>query len=69
MKFREGFSKLGELDLSFDAWVYHPQLGDLIDLARAFPAQPIVLNHVGGPLGLEFYADRKDEVFADWRTK
>ena len=68
-KFREGFAKLGELDLSFDAWVYHPQLGDLIDLARAFPAQPIVLNHVGGPLGLEFYAERKDEVFADWRTK
>ena len=25
VKFREGFSKLYELDLSFDAWVYHPQ--------------------------------------------
>ena len=27
---------------------YHPQLGELVDLARAFPATPIVLDHVGG---------------------
>ena len=67
-RFREGFAKLGELGLSFDAWLYHPQFGDLIDLAQSFPEQPIVLNHVGGPLGLEWYADRKDEVFAEWRA-
>ena len=67
-KFREGFKKLGELGLTFDAWLYHPQLDDLIDLARAFPDQPIVLNHVGGPLGLEYYADRRDEVFAAWKA-
>ncbi len=66
--FREGFAKLGELGLSFDAWLYHPQLADLIDLARTFPAQPIVLNHVGGPLGLEHYASRKEEVFEHWRA-
>lgn len=66
-KFRAGFAKLGELGLTFDAWLYHPQLDDLIDLARTFPDQPIVLNHVGGPLGLEYYADRRDEVFAEWR--
>ena len=67
-KFREGFAKLGELGLTFDAWLYHTQLADLIDLARAFPEQPIVLNHVGGPMGLEYYADHRDEVFAAWRT-
>jgi len=49
---REGFAQLAPLGLSFDAWVYHPQLGELVDLARAFPATPIVLNHVGGPIGL-----------------
>ncbi|MGI9478760.1 MAG: amidohydrolase family protein [Hyphomicrobiaceae bacterium] len=68
LKFREGFRKLGDLGLTFDAWLYHPQLGDLIDLARAFPEQPIVLNHVGGPLGLEYYADRSEEVFATWKS-
>ena len=65
--FREGFKKLGELGLTFDAWLYHTQLDDLIDLARSFPEQPIVLNHVGGPLGLSYYASRKAEVFAEWQ--
>ena len=34
---REGFARLAPLGLSFDAWLYHTQLGDLVDLARAFP--------------------------------
>lgn len=66
-KFREGFGKLRALGLSFDAWLYHPQLRDLIDLARAFPEQPIVLDHVGGPLGLGWYADRRNEIFTAWK--
>jgi len=66
-KFREGFATLRGLGLSFDAWLYHPQLGDLIDLARAFPEQPIVLDHVGGPLGLGWYADKRDEIFVGWK--
>ena len=39
---REGFAQLAPLGLSFDAFMYHPQLGDVLDLARAFPATPIV---------------------------
>ena len=63
---REGFAQLAPLGLTFDAWVYHPQLGDVIDLARAFPGTQIVLNHVGGPIGLGRYKGKRDEVFADW---
>ena len=66
-KFREGFAVLGKLGLTFDAWLYHPQIPDLISLARAFPQQKIVLDHVGGPLGLGYYADKRDEIFAGWR--
>jgi L-fuconolactonase len=66
--FREGFAKLGELGLSFDAWVYHTQLADLIDLARSFPDQAIVLNHVGGPMRLGWYALRKAQEFEQWRA-
>jgi L-fuconolactonase len=68
-KFREGFAALGRMGLVFDAWLYHPQLEDLIDLARAFPDQPIVLDHVGGPLGLGWYADKRAEIFAEWRRR
>jgi predicted TIM-barrel fold metal-dependent hydrolase len=66
-KFRAGFAVLGRMGLCFDAWLYHPQIGDLIDLARAFPEQRIVLDHLGGPLGLGWYADKRAEIFAQWR--
>jgi len=65
-KFREGFAALGRLGLSFDAWLYHPQISDLTHLARAFPSQPIVLDHVGGPLGLGGYADKRQEILSAW---
>jgi L-fuconolactonase len=63
---REGFACLAPLGLSFDAWLYHPQLGELADLARAFPATQIVLNHVGGPLAIGAYDGKRKEVFAQW---
>jgi predicted TIM-barrel fold metal-dependent hydrolase len=66
-KFRHGFERLAANGLSFEAWQYHTQLDDLLDLARAFPDTRILLNHVGGPLGIGPYAGRRDEVFADWR--
>jgi predicted TIM-barrel fold metal-dependent hydrolase len=65
--FRSGFARLIARGLSFDAWLYHPQLGDVVDLARAFPAAPIVMGHVGGVLGYGPYAGKKDEVFANWK--
>ncbi|MCC2981190.1 amidohydrolase family protein [Sphingomonas sp. IC4-52] len=66
--FREGFAELGKRGLTFDAWVVEPQIGDVTSLARAFPEQPIVLDHVGTPLGLGTYAGRHDERFAAWKT-
>ena len=63
---RQGFARLAPLGLTFDAWMYHTQLGDLVDLARVFPETHIVLDHVGGPIGLGHYAGKRDEVFAAW---
>ena len=64
--FRQGYAALSALGLVFDAWVYHPQLHEVADLAAAFPSTPIVLNHVGSPiLGGPYAADRA-KVFADW---
>ena len=67
-KFREGFACLAPLDLSFDAWLFHPQIGELTNLARAFPDTKIVLDHCGGPLGIGCYANRRDEIFATWKA-
>lgn len=66
-KFREGFAQLDKLGLSFDAWMLEPQLPDLIDLARAFPDQPICLDHCGTPLGMASYTGRLHERFDTWR--
>ena len=66
--FRAGFARLAPLDLSFDAWLFHPQIPELTDLARAYPHTAIVLNHVGGPLGIGTYAGKRNEVFAAWRA-
>ena len=64
--FREGFARLAPLKMSFEAWLYHPQMAELLDLARAFPGTAIVLNHVGGPLGIGRFAGKHAEVFPGW---
>lgn len=66
--FRAGFAALSALGLVFDAWVYHPQLDEVADLAASFPNTRIVLNHAGSPiLGGPYAADRA-EVFSDWKA-
>jgi predicted TIM-barrel fold metal-dependent hydrolase len=64
--FRAGFKHLAPLGLSFDAWVLEPQLGDVLDLARAFPETAIVLDHVGTPLGLGVYRGTHAERLPIW---
>ncbi|MCW5653799.1 amidohydrolase family protein [Hydrogenophaga sp.] len=66
--FREGYAVLGQMGLSFDAWVYHPQLPQLIELIDLHPHTPVVLNHLGGRAGLGPYAGRQDEVFREWKA-
>jgi L-fuconolactonase len=66
--FREGFACLAPLNLTFDSWLFHPQLADVTALARAFPGTGICLNHIGGPLAIGAYAGRRDEIFATWKT-
>ena len=65
--FRRGFAELGRRGLSFEAWLYHPQLSDLVDLAKAFPETTIVLDHFGGPLGIGPYAGKRAEIFQSWK--
>ena len=65
--FQKGFAKLIDYGFTFDAWLYHPQHEDLLELARSFPNQLIVLDHVGGPLGIGPYQTRRLSVFQSWK--
>ena len=67
--FRRGFAHLQPLGLSFDAWLFHPQLTDLVDLLRAYPDTNVILNHVGGLLCLPPAEGKRDEIFPIWRGR
>ena len=64
-KFREGLGVLTRRGHTFDAWMYHPQLGDLAALADAVPDAKIVLNHCGGQVAINSY--KRDAVFPGWK--
>lgn len=65
--YRAGVAEMAALDLVLDVPCRYHQLPEVADLAGAFPNLSIVLNHVGGITGIGTYADRRDEVFTDWR--
>lgn len=67
-KFRAGFARLQKYDMSFDAWLYHPQMVELADLARAFPQTTIIMDHIGGLRGTGSYAGRREEMMAEWKA-
>ena len=65
--FKEGVSVLGDMGLSFDAWFYHHQLPEFVELAKCVPQTIMILDHFGGPLGIGPYAGEEDRVFAEWQ--
>jgi len=66
-QYRAGARVLAKMGLTLDNSLYHTQLHDLAALARAVPELTIVLNHIGGLVRVGPYANRDDEVLADWR--
>jgi predicted TIM-barrel fold metal-dependent hydrolase len=65
--FRDGLRRLGAMALSFDLWIFHPQLDDAAALASACPDTILIVDHLGMPLGVGPYADRRSDVFDAWR--
>jgi predicted TIM-barrel fold metal-dependent hydrolase len=66
-EFAEGAKRLAGFGLVLDVWAYHTQLAQVVELARAVPELTVVVDHVGGPLGVGPFAGRRAEVFAEWR--
>jgi predicted TIM-barrel fold metal-dependent hydrolase len=65
--FAEGARVLVRHALPLDIWAYHTQLPLVLALARAVPELTIVVDHVGGPLGVGPFAGRRAEVFPAWQ--
>jgi len=66
---REALAVLSRRGLTLDCWLYHPQLGEVAEVADAHPDLTIVLNHVGSPILGGPYRGKTDEVFADWSAQ
>lgn len=74
--FREGFDQLAEHDLSFDAWCFSAQLDEVTELADHNPEVPMVLCHVGSPVGIggEFHGvgvsdQERARIAGKWRDE
>jgi L-fuconolactonase len=65
-EFRRGLAEVAKRELIFEASVVHPQICDVVELARAVPEASIVLIHSGSPVGRDSYAGRAEQVHADW---
>ena len=67
--FRAGLRRLGRRGMSFDSWLYHYQLGDFIDLARACPDTLMVLDHFSVPLGVGSFTGQHERIFPRWQRQ
>ena len=66
-KFREGAKVLSRMGFSLDMMLSFPQLPELAEFAKAVPDLTIILNHIGGGNRVGIYANRDEEVVAEWR--
>lgn len=65
--FVEGAKALAARGLVFDAWVFHPQLPDVVGLADAVPDLTVIVDHTGGPIGYGPYAADWEGMVASWK--
>jgi predicted TIM-barrel fold metal-dependent hydrolase len=65
--FVDGARVLARHALPLDIWAYHTQMPFVLALARAVPELTIVVDHVGGPVGVGPFAGKRAEVFPAWK--
>ena len=66
--FRAGAQVLARKGMSFEAWLYFPQMTELVGFAKAVPDLSIILNHIGGLLRVGPYGRNVDETMETWRS-
>jgi predicted TIM-barrel fold metal-dependent hydrolase len=66
--YRQGVARLAAFGLTYDALVFHFQLGELLEVVRAVPEVTFVINHLGSPIGVKQFTGKRDEYLPQWRT-
>ncbi len=66
---RDAIACVEKRGLSLDLWAFFTQLDEVLDVCRAFPHLTVVVNHLGGPIGIGPYENRQEEVFLEWSTR
>jgi L-fuconolactonase len=66
--YRAGMARLAARGLSYDAMLYHRQIGELSEAARALPELSIVLDHIGCIIGVGPYRGQEVAEFKAWRA-
>jgi L-fuconolactonase len=64
--FRAGLAELAPLGLSYDAWLFFPQLPELLQAAKDFPDTTFIVDHCGGVVRIGAYLGQDDVVFERW---
>ncbi|MEM7544881.1 MAG: amidohydrolase family protein [Pseudomonadota bacterium] len=64
----EGVREMGRRGLVLDIWAFQTQLSEALVLAERLPETTIVIDHVGGVLGIGGFAGRRAELFDTWRA-
>jgi L-fuconolactonase len=59
-------ARIGKAGLLLDIWCFHTQMEEVLATCRAHPGLTIVIDHIGGPIGIGPYRGRRDEIFAAW---
>jgi L-fuconolactonase len=66
--YRAGLATVARYGLSYDAMLYHQQIPELTEVARAMPKLPIILDHYGCMIGVGHYEGCEAETFREWRA-
>jgi predicted TIM-barrel fold metal-dependent hydrolase len=62
--FDAGLRVLHRMGLTFETWIYQPQIPEFTALARAHPDGVLILDHLGAPLDT---GPRRTDTLAAWR--
>ena len=66
--YRAGLREVANRGLTYDVWLFHPQLLELADTLDAVPDLTFVVNHLGGPVPDEATPASRSAIFGAWRS-